>query len=242
MPPSVGGINYARRTLLAGGADRIGVAMRVLRMAVAAILLIAGAAALEPAAATTLAPTVRIVVRPVTSTGHVRSGFTLTYEPSGSVDCSLAEPSPGAVNKNIEFCSPSAEYAVACWKAAALHRVLCMRNPRSKTVVRIPRTGAFAPTGLAPVAQRAPLVMRLGDGDVCSIRDGGAWGSLPGHPNLSGTYSCAHDGAVWATSTAAHLGVNESNPVWTVRTAHFGSSTLVTRHVVKAWFVGTYFG
>src|SRR5438046_1968923 len=83
---------------------------------------------------------------------------------------------------------------------------------------------------------------RLGDGDLCSSRDGGAWGSLPGHPNLFGTYACAHDGAVWATSTAAHQGVNESNPVWTVRTAQFGHHTLVTRHVVKAWFVGTFFG
>lgn len=217
--------------------------MRALAVTAAAVALLAGVAVLDnPASATTLAPTVKVVVRPVTATGHVRSGYTLTYEPTGSVDCRFPDPSPGAVNNNIELCSPSAEYAVACWKAAALHRVLCMRNPRSKQIVRIPRVGAFAPTDRAPAAQRAPLMIRLGDGDRCSIRDGGAWGSLPGHPDLFGTYSCAHDGAVWATSTAAHHGVNESNPTWTVRTAQFGSHTLVTRHVVKAWFVGTYFG
>jgi hypothetical protein len=218
--------------------------MRVLTLITAALALVAGAVLVAaPAhAATTIAPTVKVVVRPVTSAGHARAAFTVTGEPSGQVDCSFASPSPGAVSANIEFCSPSAEYAVACWKAAAPHRVLCMRNARSHRLVRIPRVGPFAATAVAPAAQRAPLVMTLGDGDVCSIRDGGAWGSLPGHPNLFGTYSCRHDGAVWATATAAHQGVNESNPVWTVRTAQFGSSTLVTRHVVKAWFVGTYVG
>lgn len=82
-------------------------------------------------------------------------------------------------------------------------------------------------------------MMRLGDGALCSIRDGGAWGTLPGHPKLFGTYGCTHDGAVWARRVAKHNGVNESNPSWTVRTAQFGSHTLKTRRVVKAWFVGT---
>ncbi len=218
--------------------------MRVLALAAAAATLVAGAVGFTAVATatTTAAPTIKVVVRPVTSTGHVHAGFTVTGEPSGSVDCSFADPSPGAVSRNIELCSPSAEYAVACWKAAVPHRVLCMRNPGRKRVVRIPRSGPFAPTRRAPAAQRAPLLMRLGDGDLCSIRDGGAWGSLPGHPNLFGTYSCRHHGAVWATSSAPHQGVNESNPGWTVRTAQFGSHTLVTRHVVKAWFVGTFFG
>lgn len=209
-------------------------------LAAAAAAVVTGAAALEESAAATT-PTVKVVVRPVTSAGHVRSGFTVIGEPTGSVDCSVADPSPGAVNRNIEFCSPSAEYAIACWKAALAHHVLCMRDPRSHQVVRIPRLGAFASTDLAPFAQRAPLVMKLGDGDICSIRDGGAWSQLPGHPYLYGTYSCAHDGAVWASASAPHLGVDESTAVWHVRTAQFGHSTLITRHVVKAWFVGTYF-
>jgi hypothetical protein len=217
--------------------------MRALPALAAAVLVLAGSSGLKAAAATTVAaPTVKVVVRPVTSTGHVRAGFTVTGEPSGSVDCSFRDPSPGAVSPNIEFCAPSAEYAVACWKAAAPHRVLCMRDPRTKHVVRIPRSGAFAATGVAAARLRAPLGMRLRDGDYCSIRDGGAWGQLPGHPNLFGTYACRHDGAVWATANAAHQGVNESQPSWTVHTAHFGSSHLATRHVAKAWFVGTFTG
>jgi hypothetical protein len=218
--------------------------MRALALTAAAVALVAAAATLESSAAatTTAPPTVKVVVRPVTSTGHVRAGFAVSGEPSGQVNCTFVNPSVGAVNRNIEECSPAAEYAIACWKAAAPHRVLCMRNPRSKHVVRIPRAGAFAPTDVAPAAQRAPLVMRLGDDDVCAIRIGGTYGTLPGHPNLFATYICNHDGAVWASPSAPHRGVNETNPVWTVRTAHAGSHTLVTRRVAKAWFVGTYFG
>jgi hypothetical protein len=181
------------------------------------------------------------VVRPVTSTGHVRAGFTVSGEPSGQVDCSVADPSPGAVNRNIEFCSPSAEYAIACWKAAAPHKVLCMRNPRGKRVYRIARLGAFAPTALAPHRQRAPLAMNLGDGDHCSIRDGGTGAIRQGHPQWVNTYYCVHDGVVWQKPGAAHLGVNESSASWTVVTGG-ATGPLVTRHVAKAWFVGTYFG
>jgi hypothetical protein len=217
--------------------------MRVLALAAAAVALVAGVAVLEvPAAAASFAPTVKVVVRPVTATGHVRAGFSVGAEPTGMVDCSFPSPSPGAVSHNIEFCGPSAEYAVACWKAAKPHRVWCMRDARSHHVVGIPRSGPFAPTPPAPLRERAPLVMRLADGDICSIRDGGAWGSLPGHPSLFGTYSCRHDGAVWASSTSRHMGVDETHPSWTVHTAQFGHHTLVVRHVVKAWFVGTHFG
>jgi hypothetical protein len=219
--------------------------MRIRTLAVAAALLaalIAVATSVTVASATTsttFPATARIVVRPVTSSGHVRTGFSVTGEPSGSVDCSFREPSPAAVSPNIEFCSPSAEYAVACWKAAVPHRVLCMRDPRTNHVVRIPRTGAFASTALAPASQRAPLAVKLFDGDFCSIRSGGAAGSLPGHPNLFITYFCVHAGAVWATMSAVHEGVNETHPGWTVQTAHPGDHNLVTRHIVKAWFVGT---
>lgn len=218
--------------------------MRVLAITAAALALLAGAAALEaPASATTAAATVRVVVRPVTSTGHVRAGYTLVTEPSGLVDCRFPEPSPGAVSRNIEFCSPSAEYAVACWKSAVPQRVLCIRNPRHKQVVRIPRTGAFAPTALAPARERAPLGMTLGNGTYCSIRDGGAWGTLHSHPTWFGTYSCDNGSVVWSPPTANHHGINEIDPSWTVRTAPAsGVGSVVIRHVVKAWFVGTFYG
>jgi hypothetical protein len=143
------------------------------------------------------------------------------------------------VSRNIEACSPSAEYAVACWKAAARHRVLCMRNPASRTVYRIHRVGGFKATGRPPAAQRAPLRIVLSDGDNCSIRDGGAGGTLSGHPTFVATYYCAKDGAVWAPFNAKHGGIDTSAPAWTVRTARAKQQKL-TRHVVrKAYFVGT---
>jgi len=190
-------------------------------------------------ASTTPSATVRVTVRPVTSTGHPAPGFTLQSEPTGSVDCTAKLPSPGAVDANIDFCSPSAEYAIACWKSAVRQRVLCFRDPQSKKVYRIPRTGVFAPTAAPPVADRAPLLMVLMDGDRCSIRDGGAGGSLTNHPNLYQTYYCINDGQVWASATSHHFGVNEANASWTVKTAPAGNHPLTTRHVKKAYFVGT---
>jgi hypothetical protein len=95
---------------------------------------------------------------------------------------------------------------------------------------------------VAPAAFRAPLLMKLADGDICSIRDGGAWGTLTGHPNLFGTYACVHAGIVWASARSQQFGVNESHPVWTVQTAPAGNHALVTSHVAKAWFVGTHSG
>jgi hypothetical protein len=222
--------------------------MRTIHRAIAAIgfaalaAVVAANADVASAAGSTPAtprPTVKVVVRPVNTAGHHSPGYSVTREPAGRVDCSFKEPSQGAVSPNIESCSPDFEFAIACWKAAAPHRVLCLRDPRSKRVWRIPRIGAFAPTGLPPRAQRAPLEIRLGDGHLCMMRDGATFGSLPGHPNLFSTYLCVHDGQVWASPHAKRQGVNESHATWTVRTARPGSHTLTTRRVVSAWFAGT---
>jgi hypothetical protein len=202
-----------------------------------AALALSVAVAAQPAGAT-VTFTSRTYIRPVTSTGHPASGFTLHSEPNGSVDCTANVPSPAAINANIDFCSPSAEYAVACWKSAVPARALCFRNVLTKDVYRIPRTGAFHPTTLAPTQFRAPLAMKLTNGDLCTIRSGGAAGSLTGHPNLFTTYFCVHSGEIWASTSARHLGVNEAHPLWTVQTAPAGNHALVTRHVLRAWFVG----
>ena len=193
-------------------------------------------------ASTTPSATVRVVVRPVTATGQVRAGFTLTSEPTGSVDCHFKTPSLAAVDPNIEWCYPLSEGATACWDAAVAHHVLCLRNPRSRAVVRIPRVGAFASTAVAPLAKRAPLTLQLADGDICNVRTGGTADQLPDHPNLFVTYYCANDGEVWGSLAARHAGVDEAPPVWTVETAPFDGHRLVLRHVVRAWFVGTYSG
>jgi hypothetical protein len=186
------------------------------------------------------APTQSIVVRPVTSTGHAASGFHVTTQHNASIDCSSRFASPGAVDRNIEECSPSAAYAIACWKAATAHHSLCMRNPSSHRLYKVQLTAAFAKTGLAKPKSRAPLLVVLTDGTRCSIRDGGAWGQLKEHPTWFGTYSCTKHGVVWSPPHEGHYGINESASTWTLRTGSAsGKGTLTVRKVERAYFVGT---
>jgi hypothetical protein len=219
------------------------IARAVTAVVVVALALAAPAAAdvtADSSGATTTA-TVRLVVRPVTGTGHAAAGFRVTRQSKrDEVDCRYRDPSPGAVSRDVEVCSPSAAYAVACWKAAEAGRVLCSRDASSRRIYSIPRSGAFAKTRLAKPRNRAPLLLILRDGTTCSIRVGGAWSSLKSHPNWYGTYTCDHHGAVWSPPNAPHDGVDESKPVWTVRTARFsGDGHVTVRAVRTAYFVGT---
>jgi hypothetical protein len=154
-------------------------------------------------------------------------------------DCSTADPSPGAVDPNIEFCSPSAAGAIACWKSATPHRLLCLDVYRGHhRVAKIKRTGKFAPTAVPAPADTAPLLMVLSDGDHCEIRDGGAWSTRKTNPKYP-TYGCTH-GNVWADSNAPHAGINESRSAWTVELgAADGKGAVHLAHVAKAYFVGT---
>jgi hypothetical protein len=185
------------------------------------------------------AATVQVVVHPVTATGHPSSGYTVERG-QGTIQCNFRDPSAGARSKNVETCSPSYEYAVACWKAAAAHHALCLRDPQSKKLTKLKTTGKFARTKIASKKDRAPLSMVLTSGTVCSIRDGGAWSSLKHHPKWYGTYSCTHEGAAWSAHNAAHWGVDESHASWTVHVAPInGHGKLVMRHIKRAYFVAT---
>jgi hypothetical protein len=186
-------------------------------------------------------PTQITVVRPVNAAGYPVSNYTVTGEPTGGVSCSFPDPAPSAVSPNIEQCSPSAAYPVACWKAAAPHKVLCLRNPRARKLVRIPRIGAFAPTSLAPAEQRAPLSMVLANGDYCSFRIGGAAPFRMDHPQWIATYYCNSGKIVWMRPGAHHYGVNERFDSWIVIVAG-ATGPIFARHLLRAWFVGTYQG
>lgn len=213
--------------------------------AAAVVLLVAPGAGAATATASGSGPahaprTVRTTVRPVTASGRVASGVTMRWQGRNvSVYCGGAYPSPGAVSRDIQECAPSAAYAVACWKSATPHRTLCMRNPRSRQLYSMRLNGRFGQTPMAKRKDRAPLLLVLNDGTLCSIRDGGAWGSLKSRPNWYGSYSCSRHGVVWSPPHAPHWGVNQSHPSWTVRTAPFNGHRLVTRHVRRAFFVGT---
>ena len=187
----------------------------------------------------TLTRTAQVVVRPVSWAARVTPGFTVSRERSGSVDCRFGMASPGAVDADILECSPSAEYATACWLSRTPHHALCLRDPRTAHLVSIRRTGEMAQTLPYTAAKRGPLGLRLADGTYCSIRIGGAGATLQGHPNYGVTYYCQHGQAAWAPFAGRNWGINRSHPVWTVRTAPAsGHGTLRTRNVAKVWFVG----
>lgn len=205
--------------------------------AVFVVTVASAAAGSTSVAARTITHTSRIVVRPVSWTARVTPGYTVSTEHPGSIDCTAPSPSPGAVDPDILMCSPSAEYAVACWLSRTPHRSLCLRDPRVDHLVSISRTGVMAQA--LPYQVRGPLGLLLGDGSYCEIRIGGAGSALQGHPDDTATYYCQHNQSVWAPINARDWGVNRSHPVWTVRTAPSdGHGALRTRSVAKAWFVG----
>jgi hypothetical protein len=186
-----------------------------------------------------LTSTARIVLRPVTASGRPAPGYARWVEHGSGVDCSFSQASPAAVDPNISDCSPDSEYAIACWRAAAPHRVLCLRDARVKQLASIYRDGPMATA--TPYKVRAPLDLLLGNGKYCTIRDGGAGSSLQGHPKWAAYYYCHGGVAVWAPMSARNWGVDRSHAVWTVKVGREdGSGGLITRKVARAWFVGTH--
>ena len=185
--------------------------------------------------------TQRVVIRPVTATGHVAAGFTLAPPHSGDrVDCGGTalgvSPSAVAVDDGIAGCSPSAEYAVACWNGPVPNTALCFRDPWLRVVAELPDQGRL-PVEKAP-AVPSPLGLTLRDGSHCMIRDGGAWSSLDGHPDAFGTYSCADGLVVWGTGRSD--GIDRSHSLWTVQVAPgSGHGALRTMSVRTAYLVGT---
>lgn len=212
----------------------IAIALSTIGLAVALAPSGAGAAHRFPA-------TIKTIIRPVNAAGYARPNYTVHAEPTNHVNCSLPDPAPSAVSPNIEACSPTVASAFACWKAAAAHKILCVRNPRVRALYRISRDGPFAPTALAPKDERAPLSMVLANGDYCSFDTNGTGAIRDGHPLWRETYNCNGDKFLWMRPGAHHYGVFERFPDWTVIEAG-ASGPIVARHVLRAWFVGTYTG
>ena len=183
------------------------------------------------------AATDRIVVRPVSWSGQVSPGYTVSTEQNSSIDCTFPSPSPAAVDRDILFCSPDVEYAVACWLSRTPHRTLCLRDARKQQLVSIHRNGAMAQA--FPFKVRAPLEVVLGNGTLCTFRAGGAGSSLQGHPNWAVSYYCRNNSAIWTPMNAKNYGIDRSHALWTARTAPSnGHGPLTTRSVTRAWFVG----
>jgi hypothetical protein len=207
--------------------------------ALTAVVTAASAAQGAAPAPRALTHTTSVVVRPVSRTADVTAGYSVSREKPGSLNCTAGMASPGAVDPDILECSPSAEYATACWLSHVPHRSLCLRDPREKRLVSLKRDGVMAQSLPSITSKRGPLGLRLADGTYCSIRIGGAGAILQGHRHYGITYYCQHGEAAWTPFAGRIWGIDRAHPVWTVRTAPAnGHGKLRTRNVTKAWFVG----
>src|SRR4051794_14487736 len=162
---------------------------RALLLLVPAVLLAAFVAPVTAVAAPAAVPThtVRVVVRPVHANGRPVHGYHVTRETISGFTC--ARVSRVAVDKDIRLCGFSYLNTVACWKSRN-HTVLCLRRPWVKELARIRYTGRFRP--VAAPRQAVPQALRLGSGNRCLVRSGGAWSTVTGHPHWVGAYVCEH--------------------------------------------------
>ena len=193
-----------------------------------AVLGMLGAAAAASAQRT---GTVSIVVRPVHANGHPVAGWTVVRQSIADFRCN-GGASVSAVDPNIVFCGYSATYTPSCWKSRN-STALCLRNPRSHTLYRIPYVGRFV--GAAAPAHPQPQALKLRDNGYCEIRDGGAWGSPPTRPLWYGTYGCNSGGGIY---TGSGDGIDTSVNPWRVHVWK-GGPTILRDRVTTAYFVGT---
>lgn len=178
--------------------------------------------------------TQKIVVRPVHADGTPVAGYTVSRESIANFTC--AGSSAAAVDNNIEFCGYSATYTVSCWKSSH-HTVLCLRDPMRKQLARIRYQGTFSPS--KPPRHPSPQAITLFTGNYCTVRDGGAWSTIKGHPNWYGDYGC-HRNAVYGPGRD---GIDRSVNPWRVHVVNNPNNTtpnsIVVRRVKLAFYVGT---
>lgn len=188
-----------------------------------------GGAAAAPAA---LHHTARVVVRPVFDNGTPAAGWKVVRQKIPGFTCNSG-PSYVAVDPNIRYCGFSASYTVACWKSTH-HTALCMRDPRVHKLVRIRYTGSFR--SVKAPAHPSPQALQLFGGGYCLVRDGGAWGSVKGHPRWVGTYSCGR-AAIYGNGRD---GIDRSVNPWRVHLVpNPNRPTIHNRRVATAYYAGT---
>lgn len=135
------------------------------------------------------------------------------------------------MDDGITICGPSAAYLPSCWRSRR-HTVLCLRQVADEMLARVRYSGAY-PDSAAPSRPR-PQGLLLVNGQRCAIRIGGAWGTVPGHPQWVGYYSCSR-GDVYGPPSGD--GINRRRPVWRVHLVR-GDGSVVTRRVQQAGYVG----
>ncbi|HET6878213.1 MAG TPA: hypothetical protein VFH38_11840 [Jatrophihabitans sp.] len=197
----------------------------------AAVAAAGPAGAAGPSAAQ-LHRTAKIVVRPVYDNGTPVAGWKVVKQKIPGFTCDSG-PSYVAVDPNIRYCGFSATYTVACWKSTH-HTVLCMRDPRVHKLARIRYTGSFG--NVKAPAHPSPQALGLFGKGYCLVRDGGAWGSVKGHPRWNGTYSCGR-GSLYGPGRD---GIDRSVNPWRVHLVlNLNRPTIRERRVATAYYAGT---
>lgn len=213
--------------------------MRItLTLAAAATALAVGGPLATNGAAATPTPsrsttTHEVVVRPVDADGHARTGWSVHRMKGLKADCDGS--APAAVSDGIYECFPSAAYLPACWPSRH-QTVLCLRDAREQKLVRVRYRGTL--DAVTAPRRPSPQDLDLAGGRACDLRVGGAWGTLPTHPNWVGFYSCGH-GSVYGPASGD--GVDRKAEPWTVHVWLSGTKHhVVRRAVATAYFVGTH--
>lgn len=179
-------------------------------------------------------------MRPVHRDGAPVRGYQVARENAGSgFTCTL--PSPVSVSSGVAWCGSSADATMACWKSRH-HTVLCLRDPRVHTLVRIRYSGTFRPGPRVQHPEPQALTLRR-HGD-CDVRIGGAWDRVATHPNWVGYYACSHGTAVYGPHKLSG-GIDRSVNPWRVHLLVYrggytpADQVIRTDRVAVAYYVGT---
>src|SRR5581483_4001136 len=141
------------------GLSRIGVA--------AASVLAAGATLVSAGPAGAAAPTHVVRVRPVTASGHLKSGYSISAKRSQG-NCWTSSDATGSAYRCMahnEICDP-------CWVGAHKAYVYCLPAAWSHEVVRLHVTKGYDNTGFPWRSAKYPWGMRVADGERCSLEQG----------------------------------------------------------------------
>lgn len=162
-----------------------GVAVAAAAVTLVALAQPAGAAHVSVARHS--AHTRKVVVRPVHRDGRPVRGYRVVRERHNRRYYTCTFHSPVAVSPGVAWCGGTADNTIACWKSIH-HTVLCLRDPRVRTLVRIRYGGTFqSGHRLKHVSPETLVLARHG---YCSIRLGGAWDRVKKHPHWVGYYGC----------------------------------------------------
>jgi hypothetical protein len=143
-----------------------------------------------------------------------------------------------AVDDDIRFCGDSASNTAACWRAADRTHVLCLSDPYSHTLRRVPLTGSFST--VAANAHPIPQALTIDGGVRYLVRNGGAWGSVREHPSWIGYYTQRSTFLTNVYGPAGGTGIDTASARWSVEVFPASGAGAGQRHrVVAAYEVGT---